>query len=72
MHANDIWYSHITKDDYKDDTIFSSIKLYMADKGTEITSPIILEVFTYDGEEDFDEKGHYRGISNHILRINNK
>ena len=66
------WYSHITKDDYKEDTVFSSIKLYMAEKSEEITSPITVKVFTYDSEEDFDEEGNYRGISSHTLTINNK
>ncbi len=65
------WYSHITKDEYNDSTVFSSIKLYMAEKMAEVTSPITIEVFTYDDEEDFGEDGKYRGISKHTLIVNN-
>ena len=42
----------------------------MADGIFKVTSPITLKVFTYDDEEDFDEDGHYRGISSHTLIIN--
>ena len=65
------WYSHVTKEEFNDNTILSSIKLYLAEKGNEITSPITVEVFTYDGEEDFDEEGYYRGVSSHKVIINN-
>ena len=65
------WYSHVTKEEFNDNTILSSIKLYLAEKGNEITSPITIEVFTYDGEEDFDEEGYYRGVSSHKVIINN-
>ena len=69
--ADGSWYSHITMDEYNENTIFSSIKLYMAERTSEITSPITLKVFTYDSEEDFDEEGNYRGISSHTMTINN-
>lgn len=70
--ADGAWYSHVTKDEFNENTILSSIKLYMAEKGNEITSPITVEVFTYDGEEDFDDLGYYRGVSKHKVIINNK
>ena len=70
--ADGSWYSHVTKDDYKDNTIFSSIKLYISGWSYQISTPITLKVFTYDGEEDFDEEGHYRGDSSHTVVINNK
>ena len=39
-----------------------------APDANQITSPVELTVFTYD-EDDFDELGHYRGISkNSIMR----
>ncbi len=66
------WYSHVTKEEEKSDTIFSSIKLYLAERYDEIESAITLTVFTYDGEEDFDEQGYYRGKSSHTVIINNK
>ena len=66
------WYSHITMDEYNDNSVFSSIKLYMAEKMNEVTSPITIEVFTYDSDDDFDEAGYYRGVSKHILTVYNK
>ncbi len=65
------WYSHVTKSDYNDDTIFSSIKLYMAEKCDEVTSDITVSVFTYDDEEDFDSDGYYRGNSIYTILIKN-
>ena len=65
------WYSHITKDTYNQNTIFSSIKLYMAQYSSKITTPITLTVFTYKDETDFDEDGYYRGNSYHTVTINN-
>lgn len=66
------WYSHITKDDYNDDTVFSSIKLYMAEYCEKITTPITLTVFTYDDFDDFNEDGYYRGNSYHTVTIINE
>ena len=65
------WYSHITKDNYNDETIFSSIKLYMAEKSSEVTSDITVSVFTYDDMNDFDKDGYYRGNSIHTVIIKN-
>ena len=58
--------------DYNENTIFSSIKLFMANNINDITSPITLKVFTYNDEEDFDETGHYRGISSYSITIYNR
>ena len=72
VHQSDgAWYSHITKNDYNDETVFSSIKLYMAEKSSEITSDITVSVFTYDDMDDFDENGYYRGNSIHTAIIKN-
>ena len=65
------WYSHITKDEYNDDTVFSSIKLYMAERSDEMESDITLSVFTYDDILDFDSNGYYRGKSIHTIIIKN-
>ena len=69
--ADGAWYSHVTMNDFNDDTIFSCIKLYMAGYSEQITSPITLMVFTYDDEEDFDSDGNYRGKSSYTITINN-
>ena len=66
------WYSHVTKDTMKDNTIFSSIKLYMSRDSSKVVSPITLTVFTYDDMDDFDETGHYRGDSYYKVNIINK
>lgn len=66
--ADGAWYSHITKDKVNDDTLFTSIKLYLVDSD-KITSPITLTAFTYDSD-DFDEVGNYRGKSKYEIKIN--
>ena len=63
------WYSHLTKDDVKDNTIFTSIKLYLV-QSEHISSPITLTAFTYDSDDDFDEDGNYRGNSKYTITIN--
>ena len=63
------FYSHLENSDVTQDTIFSSIKIYLVDVD-KITSPIEFTVFTYDGEEDFDELGNYRGNSKYTVTIN--
>ena len=64
-------YSHITMDKVNDNTIYSSIKLYLHQKTNEITSPITLTVFTYKDDNDFID-GHYRGNSKYTITIYNK
>lgn len=69
IHQKDgTWYSHITKEQVKEDTIYSSIKLFMADKGDKIESPIKLTVFTYD-KNDFDYDNMYIGKSKYTVNI---
>lgn len=70
--ADGAWYSHITEKDYNENTLFTSIKLYVSGWSYQITTPITVKVFTYDSEDDFDEEGNYRGISSHTLVINKK
>lgn len=65
------FYSHIEPNDENENTIFSSIKLYLCNSIEDITSPITLTVFTYDSPEDFDENNHYRGNSSHTIQIRN-
>ena len=66
------WYSHVEENDVTDNTIYSSIKLYAAEKTSEIVSPITLTVFTYDTQDDFDDNGNYRGNSKYTITINRK
>jgi hypothetical protein len=68
---NSGYYSHVTMDDVKDNTVYSSIKLYLHKQTNTITSPITLTVFTYKDENDFID-GHYRGNSKYTITINNK
>lgn len=70
--AGKSFYSHIESNQENENTVFSSIKLYLAEKSNEITYPITLTVFTYDGLDDFDEFNHYRGNSSYTIKINRK
>ena len=66
------WYSHVEENQVTNETIYSSIKLYAAEKTNEISSPITLTVFTYDTADDFDESGMYRGNSKYTITIKKK
>ena len=68
---NSGYYSHVTMDDVKDNTVYSSIKLYLHKQTKNITSPITLTVFTYKDDNDFID-GHYRGNSKYTITIYNK
>ena len=63
------FYSHLEDDDFKENTIFSSIKIFLMEPA-DITSPIKFTVFTYNGLEDFDENNNYRGNSKYEININ--
>ena len=69
--ADGAWYSHVEMEDVKDNTLYTSIKLYAGGYTYKITSPITLTVFTYDDMDDFDENGKYRGNSYHTVTIYN-
>lgn len=66
------FYSHIEPEQENENTIFSSIKLYLAGNSNQITSPVTLTAFTYDGMDDFDENNHYRGNSSYTIKISKK
>lgn len=66
------YYNHLEPEDMKENTIFSSIKLFLAQEGVKITSPITLTVFTYDSDDDFTEDKHYRGTSSYTIEIETK
>ena len=61
-------YSHITEEEYNDNSILTSIKLTGSYNTDKITSGIKLTVFTYDND-DFDENNNYRGKSKHTITI---
>lgn len=63
------FYSHLETSDVNENTIFSSIKLYLVEVD-KITSPIVLTAFTYDGIDDFDDSNVYRGNSKYSITIN--
>ncbi len=62
------FYSHIESNEYTENTLFTAFKLQCGDKCHEISSPLILTVFTYDGEDDFLD-GTYRGNSQYTIPI---
>ena len=71
-HRYDSWYSHIEQDEFNnDDTLITSIKLYNNNNNNtlDISSKIHFTVFTYDGEDDFDSNGEYRGNSSYSIDI---
>ena len=61
-------YTHLEPEDMKDNTVFTSIKVFLAQEGSKITSPITLEAFTYK-EGDINENGYYRGNSKYTMTI---
>ena len=69
LKVNNKIYSHVEPDQETNNTLFSSIKLYPQSAYPEITSKILLTVFTYDTEDDFDENGEYRGNSKYTITI---
>ena len=70
--ADGSWYSHVTKEEENENTLFTSIKLYLAGSYDKMEDEITVMAFTYDGEDDFDEEGHYRGKSSYTVKIYNK
>ena len=70
--APNTYYTHLKKSDMNENTIISSIKLYLAYETHKISSPISITAFTYNGDEDFTEENKYRGISSYTVEINKK
>lgn len=59
---NGVWYSHTTENEFKEETLLTSIKLTAGTNIAEINSDIKVFVFTYDND-DFDQNNNYRGKS---------
>lgn len=62
-------YTHLKEEDMNEETILTSIKLFLGAEGKKITSPITITVFTYV-QDDFDENNQYRGNSKYTIKIN--
>lgn len=71
-HRNDSWYSHIEKEEYSKDSYLTSIKLTPGSDIQKVSSSIVFTVFTYNGEDDFNKNGDYRGVSKYSITIYNK
>lgn len=69
-HSSDSWYSHITTNDFNEDTYMTSIKLTAGSNMEMINTPLKLTAFSYD-EDDFDEVGYYKGKSFYSINIRN-
>ncbi len=70
VHQEDgTFYSHL--ESVNDNTLITSIKLYAVGEIDSVEN-IILSVFTYDDEDDFDSDGNYRGNSRYAIRIKRK
>ena len=63
------FYSHIENKDYNENTLFTALKIQSSYQVGEVDSKILLTVFTYDTEDDFDENGEYRGNSKYTMTI---
>ena len=70
LNATTSWFDHLDDNELTDDTVITSIKVTGGTNINEVISPIELKVFTYDGTDDFDEFGSYRGISFAVVTIN--
>lgn len=64
------WYSHV--EEMQENTLLTTIKLTGSFETQNIVSPVELGVFTYNGEDDFDENGMYRGNSLYTVELKKK
>jgi hypothetical protein len=66
---NASWYSHLTEDDFTQDSLCTSIKLTAGESISQVTA-IDLSVFIYTGDVDFsDEDDNYSGDNFYVTRI---
>ncbi len=69
INRNSNWYSHLEQEDVDENSLYTSIKIQAGGHFFKINSKIELTVFTYDGLDDFDELGNYRGNSSYTINI---
>lgn len=62
IHQDKKVYSHVTKEGYNEDTVFTSIKLTASTNIDKISSPITLTVFVYEKENTSKELGSYKVV----------
>lgn len=60
IHQDKKVYSHVTKEGYNEDTVFTSIKLTASTNIDKISIPITLTVFVYEKENTSKELGSYK------------
>lgn len=69
LYINNKIYSHFEPEQETNKTIISSIKLYPGGAIHRISSKVIITVFTYDSDDDFDSNGEYRGNSKYTITL---
>lgn len=69
VHQNNDTYGHL--ENMNEDTLLTSVKISARD-GIDKVENLILSVFSYDSEDDFDEEGNYIGNSIYVIRIKRK
>lgn len=72
VHKNDRWYSHITNEEFNENTYITSFKLTAGKKNNEVVYPVKLSVFTYDSDDDFDDQNNYIGQSIYSINMFNE
>ena len=65
------WYSHVTPEEYNNDTLLTSIKLRPTYDADEISN-FKLKAFSYSSSKEFDSEGHYCGGYGYEIDINNR
>lgn len=65
---NKSFYSHLEPNEYNENTLFTTFKMQCGWYMHDINSNILLTVFTYDSEDDF-ENNEYRGNNYHTITI---
>lgn len=66
LHQNDSWYSHITEEEFNDNTNVTTFKITAGYHMDEVTSDVVITAFSYDSEDDFKD-GFYRGNSSYQI-----
>ena len=67
-HIGDGFYSHVTQDEFYDDTLLTSIKLRFTPAYDEMET-LYLTGFTYSSEAEFDAQGNYIGEYGYTVEI---
>lgn len=65
------WYTHLSPEDYSDNTILSSLKFTAGQDFDKVLSPITVTAYVYSSEQDFDENGQYLGSLSYTVNMMN-